>query len=42
MTEAMIEAGRLIQIPLKDHVIIGKAGFRFLRDVVARIFETRI
>jgi hypothetical protein len=30
----MIEAGRLMQIPLKDHVIIGKGWFRFLRGSV--------
>jgi DNA repair protein RadC len=29
ITEAMIEAGRLMQIPLKDHVIIGKGWFSF-------------
>jgi DNA repair protein RadC len=30
ITEAMIEAGRLMQIPLKDHVIIGKGWCSFL------------
>jgi DNA repair protein RadC len=29
ITEAMIEAGRLMQIPQKDHVIIGKDWFSF-------------
>ena len=29
ITEDMIEAGRLMQIPLKDHVIIGKGWFSF-------------
>jgi hypothetical protein len=34
ITEEMIEVGRLMQIPLKDHVIIGKDWFSF--------FERRI
>ncbi|MFX0138171.1 MAG: JAB domain-containing protein, partial [Candidatus Hodarchaeota archaeon] len=29
ITEEMIEVGRLMQIPLKDHVIIGKGWFSF-------------
>jgi DNA repair protein RadC len=29
ITEDMVEAGRLMQIPLKDHVIIGKGWFSF-------------
>ena len=29
ITEEMIEVGRLMQIPLKDHVIIGKDWFSF-------------
>ena len=29
MTEEMIEVGRLMKIPLKDHVIIGKGWFSF-------------
>jgi DNA repair protein RadC len=29
ITDAMIEAGRLMQIPLKDHIIIGKGWFSF-------------
>jgi DNA repair protein RadC len=29
ITEDMIEAGGLMQIPLKDHVIIGEGWFSF-------------
>jgi len=29
ITEEMIEVGRLMQIPLKDHVIIGEGWFTF-------------
>jgi DNA repair protein RadC len=29
ITEDMIEVGRVMQIPLKDHVIIGKGWFSF-------------
>ena len=29
ITEEMIEVGRLMKIPLKDHVIIGKGWFSF-------------
>jgi len=29
ITEEMIEVGRLMQIPLKDHIIIGEGWFSF-------------
>ncbi|MFX0139354.1 MAG: JAB domain-containing protein [Candidatus Hodarchaeota archaeon] len=42
ITEEMIEVGRLMQIPLKDHVIIGKDWFSFFERDCGRIVETRI
>jgi DNA repair protein RadC len=37
ITEEMIEAGRLMQIPLKDHVIIGKDWFSlFERECIGQ------
>ncbi len=30
ITEEMIEVGRLMKIPLKDHVIIGEVWFSFI------------
>jgi len=32
ITEEMIEVGRLMQIPLKDHVIIGEGWFSFFES----------
>jgi DNA repair protein RadC len=34
MTEDMIEAGRLMQIALKDHVISGKVWYSFFKKEV--------
>jgi DNA repair protein RadC len=36
ITEDMIEAGRLMQIPLKDQLIIGKGWFSFFERESAK------
>jgi len=38
----MKQIGRIMKIFLKDHVIVGKGWFLFLRGIVGRIVENRI
>ena len=42
ITEDMMEVGRVMQIPLKDHVIIGKGWFSFFERGVNKADLIRI
>ncbi len=40
LTALLIEAGNIMQIPLFDHIIVGRRGYYSFRDLQPEMFET--
>lgn len=38
-TKKLVEAGRLIGVPLLDHIIVAKSGFYSIREAHRELFE---